>query len=176
MGSYWLWGLSWRTSCRNSKYGICLATQLESSLHRTNTIVTATRSGLWSGIQKMNLLSGVDWTLYRLHPGILGRITLKFLFLFFSGTLSGNVYIHKCSISLKILKKLTCTQRAITSVQLSANQMFLSAAERGGNVCVWNTNTYEIVYRQKWSNAEVKRSLTAWHPWKENYLIIGTLD
>lgn len=103
-------------------------------------------------------------------------ITLKFLFLFFSGTLSGNVYIHKCSVSLKILKKLTCTQRAITSVQLSANQMFLSAAERGGNVCVWNTKTYEVVYRQKWSNVEVKRSLTAWHPWKENYLIIGTLD
>ncbi|XP_037025432.1 protein cortex [Bradysia coprophila] len=89
-----------------------------------------------------------------------------------SGTLSGNVYVHNCSISLRILKTLVCAKLCINTVQISANQMFLSAADKGGNVFVWNMQTYESVF--KWSEKGVNRALIAWHPWKETYLIIAT--
>ncbi|KAG4065287.1 hypothetical protein HA402_012729 [Bradysia odoriphaga] len=89
-----------------------------------------------------------------------------------SGMLSGNVYIHNCSLSLKILKTLVCAQLCINTIQISANQTFLSAADKGGNVFVWNMRTYESVF--KLSEKDVNRALIAWHPWKENYLIIAT--
>lgn len=91
----------------------------------------------------------------------------------FSGMLCGDVYVHKCSSSFEIVKKLTCSKHCVNIVQFSTNQTFLAASDDGGNVFVWNFQTFEIVFH--WTKKSAIKALIAWHPWKESYLVICKL-
>lgn len=83
--------------------------------------------------------------------------------------LLGNIYVFKCGPTLKVVQKITMSDHCVKSLQLSSNETFLAASDDGGNVFVWNFNTFEIVY--KWEEKE-NTALIAWHPWEETYLII----
>lgn len=93
--------------------------------------------------------------------------------LFFSGTLRGSVYVHRCRRSLRIVKKLTLSTLCVNTLQISANRMYFAASDNGGNVFVWNFQTFETVFQ--WEEKEICKTLIAWHPWKESYLIVGKL-
>lgn len=83
--------------------------------------------------------------------------------------LHGNIYVFKCGPTLKVARKLTVSEHCVRSLQLSSNETFLAASDDGGNVLVWNVNTFEVVF--KWEEKDNPASI-AWHPWEESYLII----
>lgn len=87
--------------------------------------------------------------------------------------LCGNVYVHETSSSFGVIKKLACSKHCVNTLQLSTNQLFLAAADDGGNVFVWNFKSFETVFQ--WTEKGNPKALIAWHPWKESYLIICKL-
>lgn len=88
--------------------------------------------------------------------------------LFFSGMSCGSIYVHDFPLvdSTVVLR---IHNDCVLDIQLSTNQKYFASCDVTGFVLIWYTNTF-TVFIKCMESSEV---LIAWHPWKEDDLMVG---
>lgn len=86
----------------------------------------------------------------------------------FSGMWCGAIYVHNFpSLDPHVVLKMHTD--CVLDIQLSMNQKYFASCDSTGFVLVWYTKTFTAFVKCY----EASEALIAWHPWKEDDLIIG---
>lgn len=81
---------------------------------------------------------------------------------------NGLIYVHRFpSLHPQVVLKMH--KDCVLDIQLSMNQKYFASCDVTGFVLVWYTNTFHPFVKC----LESSEALIAWHPWKEDDLIVG---
>lgn len=88
----------------------------------------------------------------------------------FSGMSNGQIYVHNYpALTVRMLLKMHTD--TIVDIQFSMKQTYMASCDVSGYVLVWHTKTFKPFIKC----VESCESLIAWHPWKEDNIIVGKL-
>lgn len=96
------------------------------------------------------------------------NLTLNINFFYYSGMVSGQIYVHK-NPSLEVLSVITTHGDCITDLKFSHNRKYFASCDLKGLTLVYIWNTKKSIVAAN----ESCECMVAWHPWKEDELIVG---
>lgn len=91
-----------------------------------------------------------------------------FLSVNFSGRSNGDIIVHE-STSLETISILNAHSDVITDLKFSNNRKYFASCDVSGHTFIWVWSTLKPIINCNDKN----ECIIAWHPWKEEYIVVG---